>query len=99
VDRDCRRLRLHDRQRNIASERGLIRRVRRLDRDLGLIVRAGGGQKPMRDVLTVISLALFAFGLFVIFATKGTPVEFLGTGCILASVLTIAIAAWWEGGP
>jgi hypothetical protein len=53
----------------------------------------------MRDVLTVISLALFAFGLFVIFATKGTPVEFLGTGCILASVLTIAIAAWWEGGP
>ena len=99
MDRDCRRLRLHDRQRNIASERGLIRRVRRRDRDLGLSVRAGGGQKPMRDVLAVISIALFAFGIFVIFATKGTPVEFFGTGCILASVLTMAIAAWMQGGP
>ena len=53
----------------------------------------------MRDVLAVISVALFAFGIFVIFATKGTAVELFGTGCDLASVLIMAIAAWMKGGP
>jgi hypothetical protein len=51
------------------------------------------------NVLTMLSLAFFGIGLILIFAAKGTPVEFVGTGCVLASVLTMALAAWWQGGP
>jgi hypothetical protein len=53
----------------------------------------------MVHVLSAIALALFGIGLVLVFATKGTPLEVVGTGCVLASVLAVAVAAWLQGGP
>lgn len=88
MDRVCRCLRLHARQRNLAFQRRLIRPG--AEARPSLAGRSRRRSRAKRDVLAVISLAVFAFGLFVIFVTKGTPVEFFRTGCVLASILAMA---------
>jgi hypothetical protein len=84
---------------SVLSDRGLVRAAVSPHRTPSPATIRWREARAMVHVLSAIALALFGIGLVLVFATKGTPLEVVGTGCVLASVLAVAVAAWLQGGP